>query len=149
MKDEYEQAMNQAMYYLGVKQMEDYLIKKQHDEHTIARVMEKLIEYGLLDDEQYAQRYVQTRKDTSGKYLLRQKMKMQGLSSDVIDEAVGAIPFEDQVAAARALIDRKMAGDEREDALRRAVQSVMRRGFAYDVVRAAADQYKEELEWEE
>ena len=118
MKDEYEQAMNQAMYYLGVrartvKQMEDYLIKKQHDEHTIARVMEKLIEYGLLDDEQYAQRYVQTRKDTSGKYLLRQKMKMQGLSSDVIDEAVGAIPFEDQVAAARALIDRKMAGDER------------------------------------
>ena len=46
MKDEYsEQAMNQAMYYLGVrartvKQMEDYLIKKQHDEHTIARVME-------------------------------------------------------------------------------------------------------------
>ena len=39
------------------------------------------------------------------------------------------------------------AGDE--DALRRAVQSVMRRGFAYDVVRAAADQYKEELEWEE
>lgn len=154
MKDEYEQAMNQAMYYLGVrartvKQMEDYLIKKQHDEHTIARVMEKLIEYGLLDDEQYAQRYVQTRKETSGKYLLRQKMKMQGLSSDVIDEAVGAIPFEDQVAAARALIDRKMAGDEREDALRRAVQSVMRRGFAYDVVRAAADQYKEELEWEE
>ena len=76
-------------------------------------------------------------------------MKMQGLSSDVIDEAVGAIPFEDQVAAARALIDRKMAGDEREDALRRAVQSVMRRGFTYDVVRAAADQYKEELEWEE
>ena len=154
MKDEYEQAMNQAMYYLGVrartvKQMEDYLIKKQHDEHTIARVMEKLIEYGLLDDEQYAQRYVQTRKDTSGKYLLRQKMKMQCFSSDVIDEAVGAIPFEDQVAAARALIDRKMAGDEREDALRRAVQSVMRRGFAYDVVRAAADQYKEELEWEE
>ena len=54
---------------------------------------------------------MQTRKDTSGKYLLRQKMKMQGLSSDVIDEAVGAIPFEDQVAAARALIDRKMAGD--------------------------------------
>ncbi len=153
MKDEYEQAMNQAMYYLGVrartvKQMEDYLIKKQHDEHTIARVMEKLIEYGLLDDEQYAQRYVQTRKDTSGKYLLRQ-MKMQGLSSDVIDEAVGSIPFEDQVAAARALIDRKMAGDERKDALRRAVQSVMRRGFAYDVVRAAADEYKEELEWEE
>ena len=35
------------------------------------------------------------------------------------------------------------------DALRRAVQSVMRRGFTYDVVRAAADQYKEELEWEE
>ena len=48
MKDEYEQAMNQAMYYLGVrartvKQMEDYLIKKQHDEHTIARVMDRFL----------------------------------------------------------------------------------------------------------
>ena len=33
--------------------------------------------------------------------------------------------------------------------LRRAVQAVMRRGFAYDAVRAAADAYKEELQWDE
>ena len=30
-----------------------------------------------------------------------------------------------------------------------AVQSVMRRGFAYDAVRAAAEQYKEELTWDD
>lgn len=154
MKTDYERAMNQAMYYLGsrartVRQVEDYLIKKEHDEHTIAQVMEKLLEYKLLDDEAYARRYIETRKSSSGKYLLRQKMKQQGLDESTISDAIEEIPFEEQVAAAKALLEKKLANDEREDALRRAVQSVMRRGFAYDAVRAAADQYKEELTWED
>ena len=154
MKNDYERAMNQALYYLGsrartVHQVEEYLTKKEHDERTIAQVMEKLIEYKLLDDEAYARRYIETRKSTSGKYLLRQKMKQQGLDEDTIADAIDDIPFEEQVAAAKALLEKKLANDEREDALRRAVQSVMRRGFAYDAVRAAADQYKEELTWED
>ena len=154
MRSDYERAMNQAMYYLGsrartVRQVEEYLIKKEHDEHTIAQVMEKLIEYKLLDDEAYARRYIETRKSTSGKYLLRQKMKQQGLDDDTIEDAVNDIPFEEQVAAAKVLLEKKMAHDEREDALRRAVQSVMRRGFAYDAVRTAAEQYKEELTWDD
>ena len=154
MKNDYERAMNQAMYYLGsrartVRQVEEYLTKKEHDEHTIAQVMEKLIEYKLLDDEAYARRYIETRKSTSGKYLLRQKMKQQGLDEDTIAEAIEEIPFEEQVEAAKSLLEKKLAHDEREDALRRAVQSVMRRGFSYDAVRAAADRYKEELQWED
>ncbi len=154
MKSDVERAMGQAMYYLGVrartvKQVENYLVKKEHDERTIAQVMERLIEYKLLDDEAYARRYIETRKTTSGKYLLRQKMKQQGLDGDTIDEAIEEIPFEEQVDAAYALLEKKLANDEREDALRRAVQSVMRRGFAYDAVRVAADRYKEGLEWED
>ena len=154
MRSDYERAMNQALYYLGskartVRQVEDYLLKKEHDEHTIAQVMEKLMEYKLLDDESYARRYIETRKNTSGKYLLRQKMRQQGLDESTIEETVNEIPFEEQVAAAKARLEKKLAHDEREDALRRAVQSVMRRGFSYDAVRAAADQYKEELTWED
>ena len=154
MRSEYERAMDQALYYLGsrartVKQVEEYLIKKEHDERTIAQVMEKLLEYKVLDDEAYARRYIETRKSTSGKYLLRQKMRQQGLDEETIEETVNEIPFEEQVAAAKALLEKKLAHDEREDALRRAVQSVMRRGFAYDAVRAAAEQYKEELTWDD
>lgn len=154
MKSDYERAMNQALYYLGsrartVKQVEDYLIKKEHDEHTIAQVMEKLLEYKLLDDEAYARRYIETRAASSGKYLLRQKMRRQGLDESTIEDAVSSIPFESQVESAYALLEKKLAHDEREDALRRAVQSVMRRGFPYDAVRAAADRYKEELTWED
>lgn len=154
MRNDYERAMNQAMYYLGTRartarQMEEYLQKKEHDERTIAQVMEKLTEYKLIDDEEYARRYVETRKGSSGKYLLRQKMRTLGLDADTIDEAVSSVPFEDQVSAARALLERKLEHDDRPDALRRAVQAVMRRGFSYDAVRAAADAYKEELQWDE
>ena len=101
------------------------------------------------DDEEYARRYVETRKGSSGKYLLRQKMRTLGLDADTIDEAVSSVPIEDQVSAARALLERKLEHDDRPEALRRAVQAVMRRGFAYDAVRAAADAYKEELQWDE
>ena len=154
MRNDYERAMNQAMYYLGTRartarQMEEYLQKKEHDERTIAQVMEKLTEYKLIDDEEYARRYVETRKGSSGKYLLRQKMRTLGLDADTIDEAVSSVPFEDQVSAARALLERRLEHDDRPDALRRAVQAVMRRGFAYDAVRAAADAHKEELHWDE
>lgn len=154
MHSDVQQAMNQALYYLGarartVKQVADYLRKKEHDEHTIAQVMERLIDYKLLDDEEYARRYIETRKSTDGKYLLRQKMRRQGLDSDTIDQAVDSIPFDEQVAGARALLDKKLKNDSRPDALARAVQSVMRRGFSYDAVRAAADACKEGLEWDE
>lgn len=154
MRDEYERAMNQAMVYLGTrartaKQMEEYLQKKEHDERTIAQVMEKLTEYRLIDDEEYARRYVETRKGSAGKYLLRQKMRTLGLDADTIDEAVSSVPFDEQVAAARTLLERKLEHDVRPDAMRRAVQAVMRRGFAYDAVRAAANAYEEELQWDE
>ena len=149
-----ERAMNQAMYYLGTRartarQMEDYLTQKGYDEHCIARVMEKLIDYGLLDDRQYARRFVQTHKDSCGSYMLRQKLRQKGLSAEDIDSAVGEISFEEQVSAALSLLERKTAGDEREDALARAVQSALRHGFSYEAVHAAADQYKEGLEWQE
>lgn len=154
MTQAYEKAMGQAMTYLGFKartarQMEQYLQKKQHDEHTIACVMEKLTEYGLVDDEQYAQRYVETHKGADGKFLLRQKLARQGLDRDCIDEALGGVTFDQQVEAARALLEKKLRSDSREDALRRAMQAALRRGFPYDAVRAAASAYKEDFAWDE
>ena len=51
--------------------------------------------------------------------------------------------------SARALIEKKLRGDDRPDALRRAVQAAMRRGFPYDAVREAAQNLQEDVEWEE
>ena len=66
-----------------------------------------------------------------------------------IDRALEEVPFSAQVEAARTLIEKKLRGDDRPDALRRAVQAAMRRGFPYDAVREAAQNLQEDVEWEE
>lgn len=154
MTESYDRAMNQAMTYLGArarsaKQMADYLEKKGHDERTIAQVMEKLTEYRFIDDESYARRFVEAHAGADGAYLLRRKMVQRGLMGEAIDRALEEVPFSAQVEAARTLIEKKLRGDDRPDALRRAVQAAMRRGFPYDAVREAAQNLQEDVEWEE
>ena len=80
---------------------------------------------------------------------LRQKLKKMGLEQGVIDRSVSGLSHQEQVEAARQLLEKKLKTDERPDALRRAMQSVLRRGYPYDVVRAAAEDYRAQLEEEE
>ena len=146
-----DKAMDMAMKYLGYrarteKEMTEYLTRKEVDERLIAFVMEKLISYDLINDREYARRFVELHGDNDGRFRLRQKMKLKGLPEDVIEEALAGIDRDGEIEAAKELLEKKLLHDEREDAVYRAVQSVMRKGFSYDVVKAAAEEYREQLE---
>ena len=154
MTEGYDRAMDLAMRYLGTqarsaKAMASYLEKKGFDERTVAAVMEKLVDYRLIDDEALARRFVEARAGSDGAYLLRRKMAQRGLSSESIDRALSGLTQGAQVAAARAVLEKRLRGDERPDALRRAVQAALRRGFPYEAVRQAAEELQEDVEWYE
>ena len=154
MQEIYLKAMDAAVNYLSYRarpaaKVAEYLEKKGFDEHIIAQVMERLTENHLVDDDALAKRYVELHKGNDGRFLLRQKLKKMGLEQDVIDRSVSGLSHQEQVEAARQLLEKKLKTDERPDALRRAMQSVLRRGYPYDVVRAAAEDYRAQLEEEE
>ncbi len=113
----------------------------------IERVLERLQQSRLLDDERFARGYAQSqrRRGASSLYL-RQKMRMRGLDPQLIDEAIEAtVEDEEHNEQASAVIyARKRRLKERfdlDDPVQRnkALSALARRGFSFDVARRALD----------
>ena len=112
----------------------------------IDEVLERFTEVGLIDDVAFAAAWVRSRHTGRGlaPRRLAQELQTRGVDPVVVREAVDAIDLDDQRAAARALVDRKlrsMHGLEREVMLRRLVGMLARKGYsgslAMQVVREA------------
>lgn len=146
------EALQTAMAYIGegmrtTLQVREYLFKKGYSGHEISEAVDRLYEYRLLNDEEYARRFIECH-PSSGRMLLRQKLAQKGIDRDTAAQAAQEIDPEQEVERALILLKQKLRGDppyERE-VLYKAMQAVQRRGFPYQAVRAAAQQLKAELD---
>ena len=104
-----------------------------------AAVIDKLASAGWQNDARFAESLVRNRANSGyGPAFIRAELKTHGLGSEAV--AVAMASFEgDWVEVARELIHRRhpqaMAGDR--DAQRKAVDFLLRRGFAIEDVRVA------------
>lgn len=120
-----------------------YLARKGAAEQLIAQVLDRFEEVGLLDDEVYANQWVETRH--RGRRLPRRalvaELRRKGLSEDVITQAVAPIDRQAEALAAQQLAElkaRSLAGQPYEVALRRLVSALARRGYGGDLAWSAA-----------
>lgn len=91
---------------------------------------------GYLDDAAFARALTAQRARTRGPALIAAELAARGVERAVVREAVGGVPREELLAAARRLAARARAGDTGTD--RRVVAGrLLRRGFPADVVREA------------
>ena len=109
------------------------------------RVLDRLQEAGLIDDQQFAKDWVesrQTRRHLS-RSVLRRELQTKGLAGEEIDLALESVSQEDELRAARTLAAKKlstMAAQPREVQRRRVAGALGRRGFNSDIVsRVLAD----------
>ncbi len=82
---------NKCLDYIGssyktAKQVRDYLKRKGYDETLIKDTIEKLKEYKVLDDENFAQMYISTYKTKYGDMMLRKKLFEKGVSKSIVDD---------------------------------------------------------------
>ncbi|MBE7325634.1 regulatory protein RecX [Nocardioides sp. Y6] len=130
------------------KQLADKLAQRNVPEEIANRLLDRFEEVGLVDDEAFAQMWVDHRQ--SGKGLagraLAQELRRKGVDDAIIKDAVATIDPEDEAAAARRLVAKKMrsmGGLDRQVATRRLVGMLARKGYsasmAYAVVREALD----------
>lgn len=110
------------------------------------QVLSRFGEVGLVDDAAFAQAWVTRR--SAGKGLARralsQELRRRGVDDDTAAAAVDTLDPDDELAAARALVDRKLsasAGLAPDARVRRLVGMLARKGYpsgtAYRVVRDA------------
>ena len=134
------------------RQLEDKLRDRGADPQVAARVLDRMTEVGLVDDEAYVEMFVRSRQETKGlaAQALRHELRTKGVAEEVIDDALEEIDPEREREQARALVARRlrtMRGLDREVQTRRLAGFLARKGYgpgvAYQVIREALDDLPE------
>lgn len=107
-------------------------------------VVAELCESGILDDASYAQRFTEDRRELQGwgRERIEQDLTRRGIPKDLIETALAARSRDDELEAARGVLEQKYDRLEDDRTRNRAWQLLVRRGYdpelAYDAVRAHA-----------
>lgn len=109
-------------------------------------VLDRFEEVGLVDDTAFAEAWIQSRQSSRGlsRRALRQELRRKGVDDEVIAESLDALDPDDELAAARRLVERKLRVTRHLDAsvrIRRLSGVLARKGYpaglAFRVVREA------------
>ena len=149
---EYNRARDRALYLLGLR---DYacreLTKKLLTEarpEIAERVVERLTEVGLLDDERYAERLAQclSRSKQYPKRRVAQELQRRGVDRETAQSAAEEIDCEDYKQALALIVKRYYNKMNERESRQKVMAALARRGFSYEAIRQAMAAYDEEAQ---
>jgi regulatory protein len=117
------------------KELADKLAKKDVPGEIAARLLDRFEEVGLIDDEAFARAWIESRQPGKGlaRRALAQELRRKGIDDEIAREALDEIDPDDEEAAARALVRKKLRsvqGLDQPKATRRLVGMLARKGYA-------------------
>ncbi len=124
------------------------MASKNVPDDIAARLLDRFEEVGLIDDAAFAQEWVNQRQGGKGlaRRALAQELRRKGIDDELARAALDTVETEDEVEAARLLVQRKlrsMRGLDQQVAIRRLVGMLGRKGYsssiAFRVVREELD----------
>jgi regulatory protein len=127
-------------------QLDDAMRRRGVPDETRERVLDRFGEVGLIDDAMFAEAWVESRHAGRGlaKRALAFELRRRGVEPAVVDEAVARLPFEQEEATARGLVEARLASTralEPNTRTRRLAGMLARKGYspglAFRVVRDA------------
>jgi len=118
------------------KEVKEKLKKKDFDEKTIKTTIDKLKEYDLINDFEFATAWVKGRLayKPRGKKLLRQELWKKGIKKEIIDQVTEELCQDEDKSALELLekIQKRYKSLEPKVARRRMFGLLLRRGFSYE-----------------
>lgn len=151
-EDVQEMAYERCLHYLSYRprsmwEMRRYLQKKGVDESTIDEVLERLTRAGLVDDVEFAQFWVENRKEhrPRGPWALRDELRRKGVPRDIIEQVLENKDLEEKKGAMQVAEKklRRLRGLDQRTFRRRMWGYLERRGFSYGVCREVTDHFWE------
>lgn len=133
------------------KQLQTYLKEKGFLQESIDDAVQKLKEYGYIDDKVYAENYIKTYKDKKGKIKLKFDLLSKGVAADVIEEALQEFVDEDeQFAACEKLLKKYVKNKPQDVKLKsKAYAHLFSKGFSGDIISRAIGKVFSEVEDED
>jgi regulatory protein len=134
-------ALDQRMQ--SSRELRTRLMRKGFDAETIDRALEKLSDYGYLNDERFAELWIENRlaHRPRGKRMLEQELRQKGIERQVVDETVAAMDIDDRAAALELARKRlkSVHGLPLEEQKKKLTGILARRGFDYGVIRTTLE----------
>lgn len=152
---DYQRAFSRAVWYIeqsdiSRRALKTKLLRAKFEENVTERVLERLVELSLLNDEALAERLAErlTENNVSTRAALS-KMTAKGIDFATAKAALDAVECEPQ-AQIRAVIEKKYKNKLSDaDSTRKVFAALQRLGFGYSDIRAVLKAYSEELEYSE
>lgn len=148
-ESEKTEAVEKALSYVSnaiktKRQVKDYLIKKGFSETSVRHAVDKLKEYGYINDEEYARRFIESTGKTQGKRLMAYKLMLKGVKKDDVEAA-----YETAGGAAKdnaaALAEKRLKNKEiTKENILKTYRYLISRGFSYEEAASAVEPFKRE-----
>jgi regulatory protein len=141
-----EQAYNRTLHFLSYRprsraEIETYLERRGVNAPQIEKIAGRLERAGLLDDEAFAQYWVENRERfrPRGLRALRYELRNKGIRDDTIARALASVDVSESAYRSAGKKARQLAGVDRQTFHRKLVEYLARRGFSYEVARETAE----------
>jgi regulatory protein len=120
-----------------------WLSERGYTPAQVEDALSRLIEVGEVDDERFARRYAEDKRELRGwgSDRIREALAAKGLASDLIETAL-ALDSESELDRAVALLERRGQRLDDERARSRALAFLARRGYDVDVAYEAVRGYE-------
>jgi len=122
------------------KELTDYLRRKKLDESEIQKILNKLSKGKLVDDWEFARRWVQNRRElkNASNRKLRLELRVKGINSEIIDDVL-ADSIDEESKALKELIEKKLRQTKYLNDPQKLMTYLTRQGFNYQDIKTALD----------
>ena len=122
------------------KQMRQWYARKTSDKLLIDQDIARLKEYNFIDDIEYARMFVEAKKEKMGVGMIRNKLRLNGILPEVIEQAVSVIgsQFDFAVSCVEKYMRTKDKTPENKSKLFR---WLLGKGIAYDLCTEVVNEY--------
>lgn len=126
--------------YFKIKNLKAKIKDKElYSELVVETTIQKLKELRLVDDEQFARSWVESRSRKKGMRVIRQELFQKGISREIIEKVYSEQGTVDsELETAEKLLEKKLRiwkDLEPQKFKQKAYDFLMRRGFEYEVVK--------------
>ena len=152
MESEKSAAFDKALTHLSAtrkteKEIRAFLGKKGYLPAVADYAVKKLRDYGFLNDEEYAEAYVENAAKRKGGRLIKMELRSKGVSEGEIEAAMQTLDEETELETAKTLLQKYMRGKAIDvQTLQKAYRYLMGKGYGYEVAKSALAAFGE---WEE
>ena len=122
------------------KQVRQWYARKTNDQDLINTDINRLKEYNLINDADYARMYVDAKKDKMGIGMIQNKLRLNGVAADLIEAALTVI--NDQHDLALNCVNKYMRNkDKTPENKSKLFRWLMGKGIGYDLCTEVIDEY--------